>query len=142
MAFYKNGKIKIPEVSGDIVIEITARKSAEETLPIVWMDGYTCSYTVGQNCTPSAASGYYISDLIPVQYGKSYMLNLSAASSNPPRWIGIDANGKVTETATFSPGSKQFVWTPSVESTVGLRFRGYHDVFTQVSGTSVLVVKN
>ena len=140
MAFYKNGKIEIPEVSGDIVIEISARKSAEETLPIVWMDGYTCSYTVGQNCTPSAASGYYISDLIPVRFGKSYTLNLSAASSHPPRWVGVDVNGNVTETATFSAGSKQFVWTPSNEATVGLRFRGYHDAFSQVSDVTNLKV--
>lgn len=141
MAYYKNGKIEIPSVSGNIVVEIKARKSAEETLPIVWKDGYHCTYTVGQACTTGASASYYISEEIPVQYGKSYVLNLSAAAANPPRWVGVNNAGVVTETATFSAGSKQFVWTPSVESTVGLRFRGYHDYFAQVSGTNVLVVK-
>lgn len=141
MAYYKKGTIEIPSVSGDIVIEITARKSAEETLPIVWLDGYTCSYTVGAVCTPSAAAAYYITELIPVQYGKAYTLNLQDAASSPPQWVGVDSSGYVTETATFSTGSKQFVWTPSQETTVGLRLRGYHDAFAEVSGTTVLVVK-
>lgn len=140
MAFYKKGKIEIPSVSGDIVITITARKSAEEILPIVWKDGYTCPYSVGSACTVSAAEGYYTTELIPVQYGKSYTLNLSAAASSPPRWVGVDAAGKVTETASFSSGSKQFVWTPSQENTVGLRFRGYHNSFGEVSDATELVV--
>ena len=140
MAFYKKGKIEIPNVSGDIVITVTARRSAEDVLQIVWKDGYHCTYTVGSACTVSESSGYYITEQIPVQYGKSYTLNLSAAASSPPRWVGVDAPGKVTETASFSPGSKQFVWTPSQENTVGLRFRGYHDAFSEVSGTTVLVV--
>lgn len=140
MAFYKKGKIEIPEVSGDIVITITARKSAEEIVPIVWKDGYVCTYSVGSACTVSESENYYTTELIPVRYGKSYTLNLSAASSMPPRWVGVDASGKVTETATYSAGSKQFVWTPSKENTVGLRFRGYHDSFGEVSGATVLVV--
>ena len=140
MAFYKKGKIEIPNVSGNIVITITARKSAEDTLPIVWKDGYTVGYTVGSACVVSEAAGYYTTELIPVQYGKSYTLNLSAAASSPPRWVGVDSSGKVTETATFSAGSKQFVWTPSQENTVGLRFRGYHDSFGEVSNATVLVV--
>ncbi len=140
MAYYKNGKIEIPNVSGNIVITISARKSAEEILPIVWLDGYHCTYTVGSACAVGASANYYTTELIPVQYGKSYTLNLSAAASSPPRWVGVDSAGKVTETATFSAGSKQFVWTPSQENTVGLRFRGYHDSFGQVSDTTVLVV--
>ena len=140
MAFYKNGKITIPEVLGDIAIEISARKSADETLPIEWKEGYTCPYSVGAVCTATAAAGYYCTELIPVKYGKKYVLNLSVASTNPPRFVGVGYDGKVTETASYSPGSKQYVWTPSEEQTIGLRLRGYHDVFAQVSDVTLLKV--
>ena len=140
MAYYKSGKINIPEVTGAIVITVTAVESAEETVVIVWMNGYTVSYTVGQACTPTASANYYTTELIPVEYGKTYTLNLSAAAANPPRFVGVDASGKVTETATMSVGSKQYIWTPSVDTTVGLRLRGYADAFSQVSNVTEMKV--
>lgn len=140
MAYYKSGKISIPEVTGAIVITVTAVESAEETAAIIWLEGYTVSYTVGQACTPTAGSGYYTTELIPVEYGKTYTLNLSAAAANPPRFVGVDASGKVTETAAMNGGSKQYIWTPSINTTVGLRLRGYADAFDQVSDVTEMKV--
>lgn len=129
-AYYSDGKIAIPNVTGDLEIIISAVASAEETVPIEWLNGYGCTYTVGSACTVSEQSSYIITETISVEYGKSYTADEIVAenSSFGLRFIGIDDDGNVTEVDNYIPGASgtfSHTWTPTVSTTKSLRLRGY-----------------
>ena len=128
-AYYSDGKIAIPTVTGNIVITAVAVESAQETVPVVWKNGYNCGYSVGSACAESASSSYIISEEIPVEYGKTYTMDVvSPAADFGFRWIGIDSSGKVTEVKSetnLGVGAKSLTWTPTAATTTKLRFRGY-----------------
>lgn len=129
---YSGGKVNIASVTGNVVITATATAAAApepETVPIVWKNGYNCGYSVGSACTESASASYIISEVIPVEYGKTYTVEFTSTVADFGfRWIGIDSSGKVTEAdnrTSLGTGKKVVSWTPTNTNTVGLRFRGY-----------------
>lgn len=139
---YADGKIFIQEVTGDIVVTIEAVEVTAKTIPIVWKNGYTVGYSVGADCTESANSSYFISELIPVTAGKTYSftMNANVASSAAFRFVGVNSSGKVSESIghTYTSGEQTFAFTPSV-GTVGLRFRGYSSEFSYFSAVPELI---
>lgn len=128
-AYYSNGKIAIPNVTGDIVITAVAVESAQETLPVTIISGYRCNYTVGQAIGVAEGSSYAISEEIPAEYGKTYTLEGNANDSNfGVYFVGYNDSGIVTESQNYQPGkSGGFVtnWTPTVATTTKMRLRGY-----------------
>lgn len=129
-AFYSNGKIAIPNVTGDIVITAEAVASAQETLPVTIISGYRCNYSVGQAIGVAEGASYAISEEIPVEYGKTYTMDYSANNSDFAFYfVGYnDANGTVTEALKVQPnkaGTFTAEWTPTVATTNRLRLRGY-----------------
>lgn len=127
--YYSEGKIAIPNVTGDIVITATAVESAQETLPVTIISGYRCNYTVGQAIGVTEAASYAISEEIPVEYGKTYTAEGNASSSDFGMYfVGYDDGGIVTEALHYVSGKAGgFVtnWTPTVATTTKMRLRGY-----------------
>lgn len=144
--YYSDGKIAIPNVTGDIVITANAVESASavETVPITWKNKYTVGYSVGGACTESASDSYFISELIPVEVGKTYSFTMDAkiVSSSAFRFIGVNSSGNITEAIsnTYTNGEQTFTYTPT-SGTVGLRFRGYSSEFDYFSKVTHLVVE-
>ena len=129
-AYYSDGKIAIPNVTGNIVITAEAVASAQETVPVTIISGYKCNYTVGQDIGVIAESSYAISEEIPVEYGKTYTTDyISADSGFAFYFVGYNnVSGKVTESIKVLPkasGTFTAEWTPTVETTNRLRLRGY-----------------
>ena len=128
-AYYSEGKIAIPNVTGDIVIIAEAVASAQETLPVTIISGYRCNYTVGQAIGVAQGSSYAISDEIVVEYGKTYTLEGNAPTSDFGMYfVGYNDSGIVTEALHYVPGKAGgFVtnWTPTVPTTTKMRLRGY-----------------
>ena len=129
-AYYSEGKIAIPNVTGDIVITAGAVASAQETLPVTIISGYRCNYAVGQVIGVTEGSSYAISEEIPVEYGKTYTTDYSASNSDFAFYfVGYnDASGTVTEALKVQPnkaGTFTAVWTPTAATTNRLRLRGY-----------------
>jgi protein-tyrosine phosphatase len=127
--YYSEGKIAIPNVTGDIVITATAVESAQETLPVTIITGYRCNYSVGQAIGVTEGSSYAISEEIPVEYGKTYTMEYLANKADfGVHFVGYNNDGTVTEMQKFTPGSSgthTAVWTPTVATTNRLRLRGY-----------------
>ena len=129
-AYYSDGNIAIPNVTGNIVITAEAVASAQETVPVTIISGYKCNYTVGQDIDVIAESSYAISEEIPVEYGKTYTTDyISADSGFAFYFVGYNnMSGKVTESIKVLPkasGTFTAEWTPTVETTNRLRLRGY-----------------
>ena len=128
-AYYSEGKIAIPNVTGDIVITAEAVASAQETVPVTIISGYKCNYTVGQDIGVIAESSYAISEEIPVEYGKTYTMEYNAnAKDFGVRFVGYNNDGIVTESQNITPGSAgnhTAEWTPTVATTTKMRLRGY-----------------
>ena len=128
-AYYSEGKIAIPNVTGDIVITAEAVASAQETVPVTIISGYRCNYTVGQVIGVAEGSSYAISEEIPVESGKSYTLEGNAPGSDFGMYfVGYNDSGIVTEALHYVPGKAGgFVtnWTPTVANTTKMRLRGY-----------------
>ena len=143
--YYSDGKIAIPNVTGDIVITAVAVESAPaiETVPITWLPSKTVPYNVGSACTVSDNTAYFITEEINVEYGKTYTGVFNMATSTSFRWIGIDANGKITEVAVqqLVGGQNTCSWTPTVATTTKLRLRGYMDYGQPMFNTTVLTVE-
>lgn len=129
--YYSEGKIIIPNVTGNIVITASAVSSVQETLPVTWVSGKKAAYTVGSAFTLTDDSAYIVSEEIPVEYGRIYSFEWNCLSSNSMfYYVGVDANNIVTEVEKVFPERPELVnceWTPTVETTVGLRLRGYTD---------------
>lgn len=129
-AYYSEGKIAIPNVTGNIVITAEAVASAQEILPVTIISGYRCNYSVGQAIGVAEAAAYAISDEIVVEYGKTYTTEYSASNADFAFYfVGYnDANGTVTEALKVQPnkaGTFTAEWTPTVATTNRLRLRGY-----------------
>lgn len=129
-AYCSDGKIAIPNVTGNIVITAEAVASAQETVPVTIISGYKCNYTVGQDIGVIVESSYAISEEIPVEYGKTYTTDyISADSGFAFYFVGYNnMSGKVTESIKVLPkasGTFTAEWTPTVETTNRLRLRGY-----------------
>ena len=129
-AYYSDGKIAIPNVTGNIVITAEAVASAQETVPVTIISGYKCNYTVGQAIDVIVESSYAISEEIPVEYGKTYTTDyISTDSGFAFYFVGYNnESGKVTESTKVLPkasGTFTAEWTPTVETTNRLRLRGY-----------------
>ena len=128
-AYYSEGKIAIPNVTGDIVITATAVASAQETVPVTIISGYNCSYNVGSAINVTTNASYAISEEILVEYGKTYTTAYNANNSDfGMRFVGYNSDGIVTEAQNITPGSagnKTVEWTPTVATTTKLRLRGY-----------------
>lgn len=129
-AYYSEGKIAIPNVTGDIVITAEAVASAQETVPVTIISGYRCNYSVGQAIGVAEGASYAISEEIPVEYGKTYTTDYSANNSDFAFYfVGYnDTNGTVTEALKVQPnkaGTFTAEWTPTVATTNRLRLRGY-----------------
>ena len=71
MAFYSNGKISIPNVTGDIVITANAIKSAVNYTDLTKQDGWTWAENARLNSsgTTTTLSGTYSTDYIPIKQG-------------------------------------------------------------------------
>ena len=140
---YSDGTITISEVTGNIIITISA-EVVETGLPVTWLVGKKCTYAVGSACAITDESTYTISEVIPVEYGKTYKFTIPSAtgSSEYFRWVGVDANGNVTESANIggTPNSA-FEWTPTTNTTVGVRLRmatsAYNAKFSSVTELTV-----
>lgn len=129
-AYYSEGKIAIPNVTGNIVITAEAVASAQETVPVTIISGYRCNYSVGQAIGVAEGAAYAISDEIVVEYGKTYTTEYSANNADFAFYfVGYnDANGTVTEALKVQPnkaGTFTAEWTPTVATTNRLRLRGY-----------------
>lgn len=128
--YYSEGKIAIPEVTGDLIITISAVESAPETAPITWKVGKTCTYAVGSACTVSDGSGYMITDKIPVEVGKTYTFTCEwgTAGGGAVYFIGINDSDVVTEKYKWissKSGTVSYSWTPTLSTTKYLRLRTY-----------------
>ena len=142
--YYSEGKIAIPNVTGDIVITAEAVASAPETVPVTIISGYKCNYTVGQDIGVMAESSYAISEEIPVEYGKTYTTDyISADSGFAFYFVGYNnMSGKVTESIKVLPkasGTFTAEWTPTVETTNRLRLRGYANSLPNAGITELTV---
>ena len=85
MANYSNGKILIPNVTGNLVINITAVPSAPVTIPITWQSNKGCNYTIGETLAFEDANNRVTSDFIAVSPQASYQLTgLESAQSYAP----------------------------------------------------------
>ena len=128
-AYYSNGKIAIPNVTGDIVITAEAVASAQETVPVTIISGYGCSYNVGSAINVTANASYAISEEILVEYSKTYTMEYNANNADfGVRFVGYNNDGIVTEVQNFTPGSSgnhTAEWTPTVATTTKMRLRGY-----------------
>lgn len=128
-AYYSEGKIAIPNVTGDIVITAEAVASAQETVSVTIISGYNCSYNVGSAINVTADVSHAISEEILVEYGKTYTTAYNANNSDfGMRIVGYNSDGIVTETQNITPGSagnKTVEWTPTVTTTTKMRLRGY-----------------
>lgn len=145
-AYYYEGKIAIPKVTGNIVITAEAIESASavETVPIVWKNGYTVGYTENTVCTETESSSYFISELIPVEYGKTYAftIDITTVENNAFRFIGVNDSNVVTEAINnqnYTNGLQTFTFSPK-SGTTGLRLRGYSSEFTCFSAVTELTV--
>ena len=140
---YSNGVIAIPSATGDIVVTATMAELPKETLPITWLNGKTCTYSVGSACTVSTSSSYVISEEIPVEYGKTYIYTLKEAGSDSQlKFVGIDDSGVVTEAKNFGLSTVgDFEWTPTVATTTKLRLRSYATQYAVLSQTTELIVE-
>ena len=140
---YADGKIFIQEVTGDIIVTIEAVAAKPKSVPIVWMEQYNCGYTVGSAATVSSNTGYFTTELVTVEQGKTYTLNTTTAipTTTSWRWIGINASNVVTEVSSVSGnGGKSYSWTPTKADTVGLRLRGYQNTVSPFLTTDELVI--
>lgn len=108
--------------------------------PITWKDGYTCAHAVGGSDVVSVASGYITTELIDVEYGKTYTLKLNSSESSSLRWVGINNGSIVEETnVNYTSGENTLTWSPQA-GTSKLRIRGYHSsatAFTAVTGLEI-----
>ena len=143
-AYYSDGKIAIPNVTGNIVITAEAVASAQETVPVTIISGYKCNYTVGQAIDVIVESSYAISEEIPVEYGKTYTTDyISTDSGFAFYFVGYNnESGKVTESTKVLPkasGTFTAEWTPTVETTNRLRLRGYADSLPNAGITELKV---
>lgn len=143
-AYYSEGKIAIPNVTGDIVITAEAVASAQETVPITWLNGKNCNYTVGQKLSVSDSSSYLITEQMAVEHGKAYSFNWDCPSSTASfYWIGVDADNVITEQVKTFPSAAGVVtceWTPTVATTVGLRLRSYSSAYDSFAAVTELQV--
>lgn len=98
------------------------------TLSLIWRPGHTCSYTVGQSYTPTANSGYTVSEAIAVEPGTTYKVTVQAVAAEGSgfRFVGADSNGIVTEAVSCGPtvGNNMFTFAPS-NGTTQMRLRTY-----------------
>ena len=142
--YYSEGKIAIPNVTGDIVITAEAVASAPETIPVTIISGYNCSYNVGSAINVTTNESYAISDEIVVENGKTYTTDyISDKSGFAFYFVGYNnVSGKVTESIKVLPGaSGTFTaeWTPTVETTNRLRLRGYKTSLPNAGITELIV---
>ncbi|MBR3952466.1 MAG: metallophosphoesterase, partial [Oscillospiraceae bacterium] len=114
----------------------------ETTVPIVWKNGYKCTYAVGSACTVSADASYIITEEIPVSYGKTYSFTGGPAGANGTlKFVGVDSSDKVTEAKDFnivSGKTASFSWTPTNASTAGLRLRSYSNAIGDIKNSTVM----
>ena len=142
--YYSEGKIAIPNVTGDIVITAEAVASAQETVPITWLNGKNCNHTVGQKLSVSVSSSYLITEQMAVEHGKSYSFDWDCPSATASfYWIGVDADNVITEQVKTFPSAAGVVtceWTPTVATTVGLILRSYSSAYDSFAAVTELKV--
>lgn len=140
---YSDGVITISEVTGDIRITATTSELVS-SLPITWLDGYTCKYTVGQAVAPSASGTYIISEEIPVEYGTTYTLTIACTDNSTLKFVGVDSGDIVTEAKDYTQANGKtytYEWTPTRQSTTGLRLRSYSSAKAGLMATTQLNIK-
>lgn len=106
MAFYKDGIISIPNVTGDVVITATAAQSAPINLLDVYgyTEGQRLSLSSGNNSSASGAvvigADTQLSHLIPVSPGDVFRIktdtSLPTAQSTKWAYCVYDSNGDLT----------------------------------------------
>lgn len=127
---YSKGIITIPKVTGDIVITVATEQNASPVVevPIVFNEGETCNYTVGQSMATLTSSGSYCtSDLFELKPGVTYTLYVNATADSSFRLVGGNDSGTVTEiciSPNFAKGENTFTFTPASGTTKG-RIRTY-----------------
>lgn len=116
--------------------------AADSVLPVTLIKGSYCPRTVGQPCIVSSNSSNFISEPIPVTFGHDYSFSFYANASNfILHIVGIDSSNIVTEVFAIQPGESgnfDYIWSPTVESTVSFRFRGNASSFDTLDLTSVI----
>lgn len=141
--YFSDGKILIPNVTGNIVITASAIPSVQETVPVTWLTGKKAAYTVGASLTLSDDPSYVATEEIPVECGKTYSFDWNCPTATVAfYYIGVDKNNTITEVETFFPGKSGLIacsWTPTATNTVGLRLRTYSDA--NMTGITELKVR-
>lgn len=140
---YSNGVVTVETVTGDIVITVSAVEIPTQTVPVTWLNGKNCTYAVGSACTVSDGANYAITEVIPVELGKTYTMEVvSESASFGFRWIGINSSGIVTEVKSetnLGNGNLSVPWTPTDSNTVGVRIRGYESATYMTAVTELKV---
>lgn len=112
---------EIPENSGGV-----ADKPIIEW-PIVWHEGYGCSYYRGNSFALTESNGYCTSDAIAITEGVEYVLTVQAFNSSGVRIVYADEEGIVVQNASMynvAVGENIIKFTPPV-GTWQIRIRAY-----------------
>lgn len=120
--FYTN------EGTGSFTRGADVTESVAIEIPITWLVGYGCQYTVGGSLNVSANSDYCVTERIDVQAGKSYKVTVLGTANTGFRVVGADDNDIVTEVLVDTPiVANQEVsagFSPS-QGTTQIRLRSY-----------------
>lgn len=96
-------------------------------IPIVWLEGQKCDYTVGSKCNVTTNASYCISEKIEVETGAVYTVTVATTSTTELRIVGVNNDDIVTEGSekfNIVSGTNTFTFTPS-EGTTHMRLRTY-----------------
>lgn len=108
--------------------EITDDEPAVPTvIPIVWLEGRKCDYTVGSKCNVTTNANYCISEEMEVEAGAVYTVTVVTTSTTDLRIVGLNNDDIVTEGSekfNIVSGTNTFTFTPS-EGTTHMRLRTY-----------------
>jgi hypothetical protein len=108
------------------------------TIPIIWNEGKSCSYTVGSSYNLTDNASYCTSDVIPLEEGLTYTLVVNSDVSSSFRIVGADDSGMVTAILASSElGTENeniFTFSPST-GTTQCRIRTYAGISSKSTWT-------
>ena len=124
-AYYSDGKIAIPNVTGNIEITATAVQSVSPIFDIEWNVKHKCSYKAGDSFELVADNAYTTSSLLPIQAGSSYKLSWKQFSSSTTFhfvWVSSDGIILKDEGSTLMNDKSEITFTaPSGASHCAIR---------------------
>ena len=124
-SYYSDGKIAIPNVTGNIEITATAVQSVSPIFDIEWNVKHKCSYKAGDSFELVADNAYTTSSLLPIQAGSSYKLSWKQFSSTTTFhvvWVSSDGIILKDEGSTLMNDKSEITFTaPSGASHCAIR---------------------